>query len=71
MNATSNIICNSYFELSSGILNVVLLIVTIAEMVLGFSSCCKSNTVIQLPAEIMERIDSRNRICRNSTAVDV
>lgn len=63
MNST-NIICNSYFEYSSGILNVVLLIVTIAEIVLGYSNCCKSNTVIQLPAEIFKKIDSQNRLCQ-------
>lgn len=63
---TTNIICNSYFEYSSGILNIILIIVTIIEITLGYSTCCKSNTVVQLPAEIFKNL-SENNICNSDT----
>ena len=62
MNSTidTQFMCNSYLELISGIVNVLLLLTTVFSECTGLSKC-KSNSLVELPLELLERTRSRTR----------
>ena len=51
-------ICGSYFELISGITNIILLVLTISSEILGKSNC-EVNSLVDLPNHLHRQLSKK------------